>query len=62
MNDLIKILVAVLLPPLGIFLEIGIGRQFWINVVLTVLGYIPGLIHAVYIIGSRSRIVVLKQS
>ena len=62
MNDLIKILVAMILPPLGIFLEIGIGRQFWINIVLTILGYIPGLIHAVYIIGSRSRIVVLKQS
>lgn len=62
MRDFIKILVAVLLPPLGIFLEVGIGKHFWINIVLTILGYIPGLIHAVYIIGSRSRIVILKES
>jgi uncharacterized membrane protein YqaE (UPF0057 family) len=32
---------------------VGIGLQFWINVVLTLLGYIPGVIHAIYIIVTR---------
>ncbi|MBU77564.1 MAG: YqaE/Pmp3 family membrane protein, partial [Pseudoalteromonadaceae bacterium] len=31
----------------------GLGAQFWINILLTLLGYIPGLIHAVYIIAKR---------
>lgn len=53
MGDFLKILLAVLLPPLGVFLEVGLGKHFWINLVLTLLGYIPGIIHAVYIIAAR---------
>lgn len=56
--DLIRILLAVLLPPLGIFMQVGLGKHFWINLILTLLGYFPGLIHAIYIIGrdgERSR-------
>jgi uncharacterized membrane protein YqaE (UPF0057 family) len=26
------------------------GKQFWINVLLTILGYVPGIIHAVWVI------------
>lgn len=52
--DLIRIVFAVLLPPLGVFLQVGLGGQFWLNVLLTLLGYIPGVVHAVYIIASRS--------
>ena len=55
MGDFLKVLISILLPPLGIFLEVGITKHFWINIVLTILGYLPGLIHAVYIIGSRGR-------
>jgi len=51
--DLIKIIVAILLPPLGVFMEVGIGKQFWINIVLTLLGYIPGIVHAVWVIARR---------
>ena len=51
--DLIRILFAVLLPPLGVFLQVGIGKHFWINIVLTLLGYLPGIIHAVYIIAKK---------
>lgn len=48
--DLIRIILAILLPPLGVFLQVGFGLQFWINIVLTLLGYLPGIIHAVYVI------------
>jgi len=51
--DLIRIIFAVILPPLGVFLEVGVGKQFWINIILTLLGYIPGIVHAVYIIARR---------
>jgi uncharacterized membrane protein YqaE (UPF0057 family) len=48
--DIIRIILAILLPPLGVFLQVGIGLHFWINILLTLLGYIPGIIHAIYII------------
>ena len=48
--DLIRIIAAIFIPPLGVFLQVGIGMQFWINLLLTFLGYIPGIIHAVWVI------------
>ncbi len=51
--DLLRILIAILLPPLGVFLQVGLGKHFWLNILLTILGYIPGIVHAVYIIASR---------
>ena len=55
--DLLKILVAVLLPPVGVFLEVGFGKHFWLNILLTLLGYLPGIIHAlVRIPGTRIRV------
>jgi uncharacterized membrane protein YqaE (UPF0057 family) len=48
--DLLRILIAILLPPLGVFLQVGIGKHFWINILLTILGFIPGIIHAVWVI------------
>ncbi|MFO7654954.1 MAG: YqaE/Pmp3 family membrane protein [Candidatus Krumholzibacteriia bacterium] len=51
--DVLRIIVAIILPPLGVFLQEGLGKHFWINVLLTILGYLPGIIHAVYIIVSR---------
>lgn len=53
LGDFIKILFSVLLPPVGVFFEVGFGLHFWLNIVLTILGYFPGVIHAVYIIASR---------
>jgi len=29
---------------------VGIGKYFWINILLTLLGYIPGIVHAVWVI------------
>ncbi len=48
--DILRILLAILLPPLGVFLQVGIGIHFWINILLTLLGYVPGIIHAIYVI------------
>ena len=48
--DIIRLLCAIFLPPLGVFLQVGLGVDFWINVLLTLLGYVPGIVHAVWII------------
>jgi uncharacterized membrane protein YqaE (UPF0057 family) len=51
--DILRLILAVILPPLGVLLQVGLGAQFWINVILTLLGWIPGVIHAFYIILTR---------
>lgn len=48
--DIIRIIAAIILPPLGVFLQVGFGKHFWFNIILTILGFIPGIVHAVYII------------
>lgn len=53
LGDILKIILAVILPPLGVFFEVGFGLHFWLNIVLTILGFVPGIIHAVYIIATR---------
>lgn len=48
--DVVRILLAIFLPPVGVFLQVGIGLHFWLNILLTILGYVPGIIHAVWVI------------
>ncbi len=52
--DIIRILLAIFLPPVAVFLTVGFRGHFWLNIVLTILGFIPGLIHAVWIIAKNS--------
>jgi uncharacterized membrane protein YqaE (UPF0057 family) len=49
-TDPIKMIFAILLPPVGVFLEVGFKSPFWLNILLTLLGFIPGVIHAFYVI------------
>ncbi|AFY44672.1 YqaE/Pmp3 family membrane protein [Nostoc sp. PCC 7107] len=51
--DLVRILAAIFIPPLGVFLQVGLGKDFWINILLTFLGYVPGIVHAVWIIARK---------
>ncbi|KAK4225329.1 UPF0057-domain-containing protein [Podospora fimiseda] len=37
-SDICKIIFAVILPPLGVFLERGCGADILINILLTLLG------------------------
>jgi uncharacterized membrane protein YqaE (UPF0057 family) len=51
--DLIRVILSILLPPLGVFLQVGLTGQFFLNILLTLFGYIPGIVHAVWIIAKR---------
>ncbi|KAH7661129.1 Proteolipid membrane potential modulator protein [Dioscorea alata] len=42
----LEVILAILLPPMRVFLRYGCG--FWIDLLLTLLGYIPGIIYAIY--------------
>jgi len=51
--DVVRILLAILLPPVGVFFQVGLGLHFWLNILLTILGYVPGIVHAVWIIARK---------
>ena len=51
--DVIRVILAIFLPPLGVFLQVGIGMHFWLNILLTLMGYVPGLVHAIWIIAKK---------
>jgi len=44
---------AVLLPPLGVFLDRGTGRDFWIAAGLTCLAWLPGVAFALWTVLAR---------
>lgn len=49
-TSIVEIILAVLIPPLAVFLHDGIGTSFWINIILTLLFIIPGIIHALLVV------------
>ncbi len=48
--NLLRIIIGILLPPVGVFMTVGIGPTLFINILLTVLGWLPGSIHALWVI------------
>jgi len=47
--SLTMILLTIFLPPVAVALTQGIGWQFLLNVVLTIIGWLPGVIHAFWV-------------
>ena len=51
--NVLRIILAILLPPLGVFLTVGFGMHFWLNILLTIFGYVPGIIHAIWVVVTK---------
>ncbi len=47
---IVKILLAIFLPPVAAFLQVGISLHFWVNLILTLCMGIPGIIHALWLV------------
>lgn len=47
--SVLTILITILLPPLAVAMKHGIGTTFLINLLLTLLGWLPGVIHGFYV-------------
>ncbi|WP_039920261.1 YqaE/Pmp3 family membrane protein [Sulfurimonas gotlandica] len=48
MNKIILIVLAIFLPPVAVFFKNGIGKDLLINIVLCLIFFIPGVVHAVW--------------
>jgi uncharacterized membrane protein YqaE (UPF0057 family) len=48
-NKLVALIVSILLPPLAVYLKKGAGQDLVINIVLCILMWLPGVLHAVWL-------------
>jgi len=48
-NKLVLIIISILLPPLAVFLKKGAGKDLVINIVLCLIFFVPGAIHALWL-------------
>ena len=48
--SILLILIAILLPPLAIYLKKGAGKDLLLNLILCLFFWIPGILHALYLI------------
>ena len=50
-NTLLLIIIAILLPPLAVYLaQNGVKKHFWINLILCIFLWIPGILHALWVV------------
>ena len=50
-NTLLLVILAILLPPLAVYLHQGeINNKFWISLLLTLIFWLPGVIYALIVI------------
>jgi uncharacterized membrane protein YqaE (UPF0057 family) len=50
-NKILQVIVSLFIPPLAVYMKNGrIDNAFWINIVLTLLGGVPGVLHALYVV------------
>ncbi len=50
MTTFLALLLGFWLPPIGVAIKIGVGLPLVINLVLTLLGWFPGVVHAAWVV------------
>ena len=48
--NILLIILAIILPPLAVYLKKGAGKELLLNIVLSICFYLPGIIHALYLV------------
>jgi uncharacterized membrane protein YqaE (UPF0057 family) len=49
-SDILLIILAILIPPVAVFIQRGCGAHLVLNIILCLFGHIPGVIHALYLV------------
>ncbi len=50
MNTLLLVIIAILLPPLAVYLKSKSGKSTLLNVVLCLFFWVPGILHALWVV------------
>lgn len=53
MSPVLLIILAIFLPPVAVAVKCGLGKDFLINLVLTLLFFLPGMIHSLYLVTKK---------
>jgi len=54
--DILRIVIAIFMPPLAAFLTVGLKLHFWLNLILTLCGFLPGMIHALWLVVKKKKV------
>ncbi len=49
-KELVLFVIAFLLPPVAAHMKVGLTKHFYINLVLTLLFFVPGMFHALWLV------------
>lgn len=49
-NKVLLIILAIIIPPVAVFLKKGAGKDLVINIILCLLFFLPGVIHALWLV------------
>lgn len=50
-NTLLLVILAILLPFLAVYLKQNkITKHFWINIILCIFFWVPGILHALWVV------------
>lgn len=53
--NIVNLILAIILPPVGAFLQVGATKHLVINIILTCLGFVPGIIHGVWLVVTNQK-------
>lgn len=53
--SILNLILAIFLPPVGAFLQVGMSKHFFINILLTLFFVLPGTVHAVWLVVTRRK-------
>jgi len=51
--SVLQIILSIFLPPVAVALSRGLSSAFWLNVLLTIIGWLPGVIHSFYVLSKK---------
>lgn len=47
---ILKVVLCIILPPVAAYLQVGVSTHLWINIILTLMMGVPGMIHALWLV------------
>jgi len=49
-NPFVLVILAIIFPPLAVYLKSGAGKDLLISILLCLLFYVPGILHALWVV------------